>query len=546
MRNYKLGCRHLDKTKPVKLVNGKDTAHVRTENGLGQNGNGFQKYSLCFFRLKRKWYPHLLLHKKGGCLLLHKKEWWSYVRRSAMSWDVLKASGNDSHLHTRPSFFSFLFSPQGPCLRLVMTTFLAVTTTTANSSFCFRITAPERAASVLRHSGVECCSSGLCFCLSKDLLPGKDAVLGKVHLPCLRFIAVKNMPGCCFLASTRAFYRGLHVVLPNVRWHNGLRIPQAMCLCLRKLRRSALFFFVCSCLPTRWSSRCFPSSWPDIASFRSCLLLAPGLFDTLEAGICVGSRMRRFMSSHVFFWATILSCDSWQEISVQEMWTYKVLFSSWSCCSHIVLPICCLSHSVRSCNRVTPGSAERWLPLGAQVVTLVFWRCCTVFHSSNFPHELVENNSHVRPEKRDVVWWHVVHTRVALKSILLLALSHFCDGVSLCRFGLPMETILDSSWRCFSQSLPWKRDVWVMILQVTSGSSAWLLFPRWNRVLNINIVLPNMNDLKKHLRHRDRRGKQVENMIRLFKNHLEPRVPYPFWERTEGSLFHSKTWVQFY
>ena len=36
----KLGCRHLDKAKPENLVNGKNTAHVRTRNGLSQNGYG--------------------------------------------------------------------------------------------------------------------------------------------------------------------------------------------------------------------------------------------------------------------------------------------------------------------------------------------------------------------------------------------------------------------------------------------------------------------------------------------------------------------------
>ena len=35
------GCRHLDKTKPDKLVNGTNTAHVRTRNGLSQSGYGF-------------------------------------------------------------------------------------------------------------------------------------------------------------------------------------------------------------------------------------------------------------------------------------------------------------------------------------------------------------------------------------------------------------------------------------------------------------------------------------------------------------------------
>ena len=46
----------------------------------------------------------------------------------------------------------------------------------------------------------------------------------------------------------------------------------------------------------------------------------------------------------------------------------------------------------------------------------------------------------------------------------------------------------------------------------------------------------NKKDLKKHLRHRDRHGRQVENMIRLFGSYLEPRVRASFWERTEAPL----------
>ena len=38
---------------------------------------------------------------------------------------------------------------------------------------------------------------------------------------------------------------------------------------------------------------------------------------------------------------------------------------------------------------------------------------------------------------------------------------------------------------------------------------------------------PYKKDLKKHLRHRDRHGRQVENMIRLFGSYLEPRVRHP-------------------
>ena len=36
----KLGCRHLGQHTPETLVNGKNTVHVRTRNGLSQNGYG--------------------------------------------------------------------------------------------------------------------------------------------------------------------------------------------------------------------------------------------------------------------------------------------------------------------------------------------------------------------------------------------------------------------------------------------------------------------------------------------------------------------------
>ena len=66
----------------------------------------------------------------------------------------------------------------------------------------------------------------------------------------------------------------------------GSKLPRHHCFCLRTLRRSPLWFlhvllFASAC--------CCPSSWPDTASFRSCLLLPPGLLDTLEAGICARS-----------------------------------------------------------------------------------------------------------------------------------------------------------------------------------------------------------------------------------------------------------------
>ena len=72
--------------------------------------------------------------------------------------------------------------------------------------------APEGTASVLSHSGVALRSSGLDSCLREDHVREKDAsvkcfdaVLGNVRLPCLRFITVRNVSGCCTLASTLSY-----------------------------------------------------------------------------------------------------------------------------------------------------------------------------------------------------------------------------------------------------------------------------------------------------------------------------------------------------
>ena len=96
------------------------------------------------------------------------------------------------------------------------------------------------------------------------------------------------------------------------------------------------------------------------------------------------------------------------------------------------------------------------------------------------------------------------------------------------RLGPSMETIVDPTRRLVSEGLPWRNGyIWVMAPQVTSESSAWRIFLRWYMMLNTKIVPPYKNDLKKHLRHRDRHGRQVESMVRLLGESLEPRVRHP-------------------
>ena len=63
--------------------------------------------------------------------------------------------------------------------------------------------------------------------------------------------------------------------------------------------------------------------------------------------------------------------DSLRVMSLQEMWTYEGPASLDIFFSHIVLPICFLTHSSRSSNRDTPGGAPKVLRLGALGVTLM-------------------------------------------------------------------------------------------------------------------------------------------------------------------------------
>ena len=108
-----------------------------------------------------------------------------------------------------------------------------------------------------------------------------------------------------------------------------------------------------------------------------------------------------------------------------------------------------------------------------------------------------------------------------LKSILFAAGVHFCDTFSLisgwvCRWK-PFWIRSATRFR----RLSWRNGhTWVMTPQVTSESSAWRIILRWYMMLNTKSVPPNKNDLKMHLRHRDRHGRQVENMCQQLCAHV--------------------------
>ena len=78
-----------------------------------------------------------------------------------------------------------------------------------------------------------------------------------------------------------------------------------------------------------------------------------------------------------------------------------------------------------------------------------------------------------------------------------------------------------------------------MIPQVTSGCSAWLIFLRWLMILNTKILPPNVNDLRKHLQHRD----QWVSLMRLLGSYLDPRVLHPSGRKRRHhclNFIHSK------
>ena len=121
-------------------------------------------------------------------------------------------------------------------------------------------------------------------------LPGYAFFLkAAVLLICLSCCLAHALSARCFLSSRpdTASFRSCLLLPPE-----GLSTGAFTLLChvlLTSMKVCSSSFFVVV-LPTRLSARCLLSSRLYTASFRSCLLLPPGFLDTREAGICAGSR----------------------------------------------------------------------------------------------------------------------------------------------------------------------------------------------------------------------------------------------------------------
>ena len=185
--------------------------------------------------------------------------------------------------------------------------------------------------------------------------------------------------------------------------------------------------------------------------------------------------------------------------------------------SHIVLPLYCLSLSRSSLFyiRDSPASAQQLLRLGAQDVTLMDWWRTTL--------------TYFLP-KHTLLSWHVVHTRVVLKAILLTGRRTFCfcDWIApWSGSGLPMETILDPSWRLVSDGLLEGVDThgWWLLKEPRRAVHCFFSYDGTGIEYKVRT---KQKDVKKHLRHR-------EHDTPTWKL-SGTQGAASFWERTEASL----------
>ena len=110
------------------------------------------------------------------------------------------------------------------------------------------------------------------------------------------------------------------------------------------------------------------------------------------------------------------SSDSMRGISPKEMWTYEVLFSSFTQCATCLLSLSVLVKK----NRNTPGRAQKMT---------------TSWCSGCDPHELVENDSHVLSEN-DTLCCDMSYTHALISSqFSCWQACIFCDHIPSCQFG---------------------------------------------------------------------------------------------------------------
>ena len=151
--------------------------------------------------------------------------------------------------------------------------------------------------------------------------------------------------------------------------------------------------------------------------------------------------------------------------------------------------------------------------------------CCTVLHSRFTTRIGCERFSRTS-RKRHVVWRRTQeHGSQANSTNDRRAFSRPFLCVVLC---LPMETILNSSWRLVLERLFGRMEThgWWVLKRRRAVHGEFCC--DGNMMPNAKISQPYNNDLKKHFWRRDRHDRQIESMVRILGKFLEPRVRHLF------------------
>ena len=224
------------------------------------------------------------------------------------------------------------------------------------------------------------------------------------------------------------------------------------------------------------------------------------------------------------------------------------ILSSWTCNHlHVYASICKICTSSRSDLMTLAMPLERHvLVSSSHSLCFIFGLLLTLtLRNTHHEHHVMASKKkkmfpRVLPWKGHIVLWHVVHTRVDLKSILLIGSRTFVFVTEFphVRLGLPMDTILDLLLANRFRRPTWRNGyTWVMILP---ESSAWRMFLRWYRVLVTLIVRPEATWSSTFS------TKTNGQPCALTWELLGPQGTASFWERTEAPFASTKTWVQFY
>ena len=170
-----------------------------------------------------------------------------------------------------------------------------------------------------------------------------------------------------------------------------------------------------------------------------------------------------------------------------------------------------------------------------------------MLHTTNFPYEVVGNDSTYFLNKVTLfcdVFTRVLFTRAfsfvnncvfpcgrvsPMSGVLVLAIVHFCDRVSLCRVGFANGNHSGSQLATISRR-PTSKNGYILVTtpevtleKILLRQFLRLMSRRWYVVRKTKIAPSGTNNLLMHHQHRDHWG----SLMRLPGNYLDPRARHP-------------------